>query len=320
MTVPGTSLRFEDPLALPLVLAFLAGALLVAWRGRRNRGGVLFPSLALVPAVRPSLSVRLRWVLVALRVVAATLLIVALARPQLGHATVEIVEQGIDIVLAVDMSSSMTAADFGGGRTRFDGTRSVLRNFILELKEHRVGVVIFAGEAMVLSPLSLDRPAVLKLVEPLEPGRPLRDGTAIGTGLATATNVLRDSRAASRVVILLTDGENNTGEVQPLDAANIARILGIRVYTVGAVPARSSEVDVELMRRISEMNGGKFYRANDEAALLEVYREIEHLERTRVGVRRSTEYEDAYLPFLAAGVVLVLIELLLGASVFRRAP
>ncbi len=312
--------RFRDPEWLVLLLVVVAIAVLVMVRGRSARGGVLFSSLSLLPSLRRSWRMRLRWLLVPLRLAAAVLLVAALARPQVGHAAFETVEQGIDIVVAIDTSSSMSAADFAGGQVRFDGVRAVLRSFIGELKRHRLGVVIFAGEATILSPLTLDRDAVLKLVTPLEPGKLLRDGTAIGTGLATSVNVLRDSQAASRVVILLTDGENNSGQIQPLDAANMARLLGIRVYTIGAVPARSTEVDEALMRRISDLGGGQYYRANDQVGLLDVYREIESLEKTRVGVRRSTEFSDAYLLFLVPGAVLLIIEMLLAATVFRRAP
>ncbi len=318
MTIAGW--RFRDPESLALLVLVLAIALLVVLRGRSSRGGLLFSSLALLPPLRRSWRMRLRWLLVPLRVLAAVLLVVALARPQVGHAALEIVEQGIDIVIAIDTSSSMLATDFAGGQVRFDGVRAVLRSFISELQRHRLGVVVFAGEATVLSPLTLDREAVLKLVTPLQPGKLLRDGTAIGTGIATSVNVLRDSQAASRVVILLTDGENNSGQIQPLDAANMARLLGIRVYTIGAVPARSTEVDEALMRRISDLSGGQYYRANDQVGLLDIYREIESLEQTRVGVRRSTEYSDTYLLFLVPGAVLLIIEMLLAATVFRRAP
>jgi len=295
---------------------------------------VLFSSLALLPPLRRSWRMRLRWILLPLRVLAAVLLVVALARPQVGHAAFETVAQGIDIVLAIDTSSSMSGNDLGS-RNKLEVTKTVVREFLGGLKDHRVGIVIFSGEALVLSPLTLDYEAARRLVAPLEPGKPLRDGTAIGTGLATSVNVLRESQAASRVIVLLTDGENNSGQIQPLDAANMARLLGIRVYTIGAVarpantiPAPTSKptgglglpVDEELMKRIAEMNGGHYYRVSDETALAEVYREVESLEKTRVGVRRSTEYSDTYVLFLVPGAVLLIVEMLLAATLFRRAP
>lgn len=321
MTVTGW--RFRDPEALVLLALVLAAALAVAQRERRAAGGVLFPSLSLLPALGASWRIRLRWLALPLRVLAATLLVVALARPQVGHAAFETVAQGIDIVLAIDTSSSMSGNDLGG-RSKLEVTKGVIREFLGGLKDHRVGIVLFSGEAMILSPLTLDYEAARRLVAPLEPGKLLRDGTAIGTGLATSVNVLRESQSASRVIVLLTDGENNSGQIQPLDAANMARLLGVRVYTIGAVapPAGrgSIPVDEELMKRISAMNEGKYYRVSDATALGEVYREIESLEKTRVGVRRSTEYTDAYLLFLVPGAIFLIIELLLGATLLRRVP
>ena len=320
-----TGWRFRDPESLVLLLLVFAILVIVVLRERGARGGVLFSSLALLPPLRRSWRMRLRWLLVPLRVLAAVLLIVALARPQIGHAAFETVAQGIDIVLAIDTSSSMSGNELGS-RNKLEVTKGVIREFLSGLKDHRVGIVIFSGEAMVLSPLTLDYEAARRLVAPLEPGKPLRDGTAIGTGLATSVNVLRDSQAASRVIVLLTDGENNAGQIQPLDAANMARLLGVRVYTIGAVPAQrpggnlSLPVDEELLKRIAEMNGGQYFRVSDETALAEVYREVESLEKTRVGVRRSTEYSDTYLLFLVPGAVLLIIEMLLAATLFRRSP
>ena len=316
--------RFRDPEPLVLLGLVLAIAALAVARERRSHGGLLFSSLTLLPALRPSWRVRLRWLLVPLRVAAATLLVLALARPQVGHAALETVTQGIDIVLAIDTSSSMGGTDFGG-RSKMEVTKKVVVDFLGTVKDHRIGVVVFSGESLVLSPLTLDYEAATKLVTPLEEGKLLRDGTAIGTGLASSINVLRESQSPSRVIILLTDGENNSGQLQPLDAANMARLLGIRVYTIGAVPPGDVSrgtlpVDEQLMKRIAEMNGGQYYRVTDGTAMAEVYREIERLEKTRIAIRRSTEYTDAYLLFLIPGVVLLIVEMLLGATAFRRAP
>ena len=270
--------RFRDPEPLFLLALVLAIAVLTVARERRPHGGLLFSSLSLLPDVRASWRVRLRWLLVPLRIVAATLLVVALARPQIGHAAFETVTKGIDIVLAIDTSSSMGGTDFGG-RSKMDVTKKVVVDFLGGVKDHRIGIVLFSGEALVLSPLTLDYGATTKLVTPLQEGKLLRDGTAIGTGLATSVNLLRESQAASRVIILLTDGENNMGQIQPLDASNMARLLGIRVYTIGAVPPAdvrrgggSLPVDEQLMRRIAEMNGGQYYRVTDQTAMAEVYR------------------------------------------------
>ncbi|HEY3125910.1 MAG TPA: VWA domain-containing protein, partial [Candidatus Limnocylindria bacterium] len=157
--------------------------------------------------------------------------------------------------------------------------------------------------------------------EPIAAGRPLRDGTAIGTGLATGLNLLRDSTARGKVAILLTDGQNNAGDVLPLDAAEIAKLLGVRLYTIGAVAARSrAEVDEVLMKRMSETTGGLYFRASDETALRDVYREISTLEKARVGTRAFISTEDASVPFAAAGAALLALWFLLTLTVFRRTP
>jgi Ca-activated chloride channel family protein len=157
---------------------------------------------------------------------------------------------------------------------------------------------------------------------PIEAGKILRDGTAIGTGLATAINVLRPSTARSKVVVLLTDGQNNTGDIQPMDAAQMAKLLGVRVYTIGAVPAGrgSGDVDEVLMKNMSGLSGGQYYRVSDETALRNVYKEIEALEKARVGSRGFVETSDATLPFIALGCAFIVLELLLGTTVFRRTP
>ena len=320
------ALRFEDPWLLALLAVVVAGLALVLVRARRPSAGLLFPSLGLVPASRPGWRVRARWVLVALRVAALVLFILALARPQIVRASVQSVSEGIDIVLVVDTSGSMSEAGFGGS-TKIDAVKRVVNDFLGGLRNDRVGIVVFSGEAIVLGPPTLDYVASQKLVAPIDTGT-LAGGTAIGTGLATGINVLRDSAARSKVVILLTDGENNSGDITPLDAANMAKLLAVRVYTIGAVTIRggadsdvsSDTVDEQLMRKIAEDTGGHYYRVSDENSLAEVYREIESLEKSHVGTREFTDYQEAHLAFLALGLAVLFVELALGATVFRRTP
>jgi Ca-activated chloride channel family protein len=320
----GTEVRFDAPWAL-LLLVVVALALALQIRRETHRpGGILFSSLGLLPHARASWRIRLRWLLLPLRVMAATAIILALAAPSVVHASLDVPAEGIDIVVVLDTSSSMSTPDFGG-QSRIDASKRVIHDFLGGLKNDRVGVVIFSAESLVLSPLTLDYPAAQKLVEPIQAGRPLRDGTAIGTGLATGLNILRESNARGKVAVLLTDGENNTGDIQPLDAAQIAKLLGVRLYTIGAVPVgragqRAVDVDEQLMRRMSEMSGGQYYRVSDETTLREVYREIETLEKARVGTRAFISTEDAALPFAAAGAALLVVELLLATTVFRRSP
>jgi Ca-activated chloride channel homolog len=321
-----TSLRFEDPWLLVLLLVVAAGLLLNLLRSRRPGTGILFPPLGLVPLARPGWRVRSRWVLVVLRVVALVAFIVALARPQIVRASVESVAEGIDIVLVLDTSGSMSERGFAGS-TKIEAVKRVVTDFLGGLRNDRVGLVVFSGEAIVLGPPTLDYVASQKLVAPIETGA-LAGGTAIGTGLATGINVLRDSEAKSKVVILLTDGENNSGDITPLDAANMAKLLDVRVYTIGAITVTttadkdvpSDSVDAQLMRKIAEDTGGHYYPVSDENSLAEVYREIETLEKSHVGARDFIDYEEAHLGFLALGIAILFVEVALAATVFRRTP
>ena len=316
----GTEIRFEAPWALALLALVVIAAALELRRERGRGGGVLFSSLGLVPRAHTSWRVRMRWLLLPLRVVAATALIIALAAPSVVQAAFDVPAEGIDIVVVLDTSSSMTTPDLGG-QARIDVVKKVVHDFLGGLTNDRVGIVIFSAESMVLSPLTLDYAAAQRLVEPVAAGRPLRDGTAIGTGLAAGLNLVRESTARGKVAILLTDGQNNAGDVQPSDAAQIAKLLGVRLYTIGAVAARSrADVDETLMKRMSEMTGGLYYRASDETALRDVYREIQTLEKARVGTRAFISTEDASLPFAAAGAAFLALQFVLALTVFRRTP
>lgn len=317
----GLELSFDAPWAFALLALVVLAALFELRRERARPAALLFSSLGLLPPSRASARVRLRWMLLPSRVLALFALITALAAPSIVHASFDVPAEGIDIVIALDTSSSMTSNDFGG-QQRILAAKKVITDFLSGLKNDRAGVVIFSSETMVLSPLTLDYAAAQRLIGTVEPGKTLRDGTAIGMGLAAAINVLRDSTARSKVVVLATDGENNTGDVQPLDAAQMAKLLGVRVYTIGVAPTGkgAGDVDEALMKKMSEMAGGQYYRASDENALRNVYREIEALEKARVGSRGFVETSDASLPFVALGGVLLLLELLLATTVFRRTP
>lgn len=319
----GTNVRFDDPWVFALALVALAGFAVNIRRARASGGGLLFSSVAILPPTRTSLRVRLRWALLPVRVVAVLLLIVALARPLVAHAAIA---EGIDIAIAIDISSSMGAKDFDGA-TRIEGVKKVTHDFIGGLKNDRVGIVAFQAEAVELGPLTLDYAAAQRLADSLEAGGlRLRGGTAIGLGIAGAVDVLRQAVSRSKVVILLTDGENNSGEITPLDAAQVAKLLDVRVYTIGAVPTAvggrqgAIEVDERQMRQISAMTGGEYYRASDKSSLLSIYQGIATLEKSRLGPRGYTDYEELYWPFLAAGATLLMLEVLLSFTVFRRVP
>jgi Ca-activated chloride channel family protein len=318
----GNDITFETPWAFALLAVALVALAFELRRERVRPAGVLFSSLGLLPAARGSWRVRSRWLLLPIRVLGVAALITALAAPQVVEASYEVPAEGIDIVIALDVSSSMIQTDFGG-QSRIDASKRVINDFLSGLKNDRAGIVIFSADALILSPLTLDYTAAQRLIQPVEPGKLLRDGTAIGTGLATALNAVRASTARSKVVVLLTDGQNNTGEIQPLDAAQMAKVLGIRLYTIGAVPSGgrgAGDVDEALMRTMSDLSGGQYYRVSDEAALRNVYREIAALEKARVGSRGFIETRDATLPFIAVGAALLVLELLLATTLFRRTP
>jgi Ca-activated chloride channel family protein len=279
-------------------------------------------SVATALAARPTWRVRLEPALLALRLISVAALIFALARPQRGEASTALEGEGIDIVLAYDVSSSMTQP-FAGTETRLQAAERVLTEFITARENDRVGLVAFQGSSITLSPLTTDYAALAESAR--EAGKlQLRDGTAIGTALGASASVLRSSSATSRIVILLTDGENNEGELQPLAAARIAERLGVRVYTVGILatslqgPQSNINVDEESLRQIAEVTGGTYSRAENAATLAEVYQRIDDLEKTRVEGNEFTRY-DEWAPFvLAAAAAVLALELALRTTLFRR--
>ena len=321
----GASVRFADPIVLAFLVAIPALVALRVVRDRRSRGAVLFSALSILPARRGVWRTRLRPALTVLRVIALVLLVAALARPQVVRAA-EVTAEGIDIAIVLDISGSMTATDFGG-QSRIGAVKRVVHDFVGGLRNDRVGLVVFGSDALLLSPLTLDHKALQDIVEPVDAnGRLVGGATAIGTGLATGLNVLRDSTARSKVAIVLTDGENNSGQITPIDATRAAKLLGVRVYTIGAVPSQQRqrgtvEVDEALMREMAESTGGKYFSASDENALRQIYDDIATLERTRIGVRTEfASYDDVMLPFLLAGVLALVVEVLLGLTLLRRTP
>jgi Ca-activated chloride channel family protein len=323
------SLHFESPYFL-LLLVFLP--VLAWWQFRRRRigGGLTMASVRLVSDLRPTWRVRYRWVLPGLRLLALALLVLALARPQVGQAGSVVPAEGIDIVLALDVSGSMTEATLGE-KTRLDVAKDVLDNFIAGRVNDRLGLVTFRSQSLALSPLTLDYEALQQLVDRADES-PMPDGTAIGLAVADSLNLLRESRARSRVVILLTDGENNRLEVEPLAAARIAGTLKIRVYTIGVVDApseRPSEssmprldmnVNEEALRQMAEVSGGRYYRADSPDTLASIYEEIGNLEKSRVGRERFSAFDERSAVFVVPALALLGLELLLMSTVFRKVP
>ncbi len=323
--------------ASPAWLALLVGLPLAWWWGRgRRRPPLVLPALATAPELPRTWRERLRATPIALRGLAFACGVVALARPQELAAGRPLTTSGIDIVLALDASGSMKAEDFQP-RNRLEVAKAAAVDFVEDRPNDRIGLVTFAGQAVTQTPLTLDHAALENAIQRVEIGR-LTDGTAIGTALATAVNRLRASDARSRVVILLTDGVNNAGEVDPMTAAEAAHALGVRVYTIGVGTTGEApylledprfgrryvqvlvRIDEKTLREIADRTGGRAFRATDPQALSEVYREIDRLERSPLSGRRPVVRLDRYAWFLLPGLGLLLLEGLARGWIFRRLP
>jgi len=313
-------MTFATPLLLTLIPVVAAA---LYWRFRVRPGAkpaLLTADLGMLDAAgrRASWRVRLRWLPTALRGAALLLLLVAAARPQRGLALTFVPEQGIDLVLALDVSGSMLQSTGRNQPTRLEAAKNVVRDFVTTLDGDRVGLVVFQARSLVLSPLTVDRIAAQRAVEATETGL-LPDGTAIGLAAAEGLNLLRNSPARSRVLVLLTDGENNAGDIQPLQAAQLAKSLGVRMYTI-AFTGRGETLDREVLRRMAADTGGASYDASSQDELRKAYDEIGALERSRLGDRRFTRYQEL-APWVAGlAIALLVTEAGLRATVFRRHP
>jgi Ca-activated chloride channel family protein len=324
-------------LASPAWLALLVALPLAWWWARRRRREALvLPALARAGTLPRTWRERLRWAPDALRALAFAGMVLALARPQELAAGRPLTTSGVDIVLTIDASGSMKAEDFQP-RNRLEVAKQAAIDFIAERPSDRLGLVTFAGQAVTQAPLTLDHQAVEGSIRRIEIGG-LADGTAIGTALATAVNRLRVSDARSKVVILLTDGVNNAGQIDPLTAAQTAQALGVRVYTIGVGTTGEApyllddprfgrryvrvvvRIDEDILREVAGRTGGRYYRATDPEALSQVYAEIDRLERSPLSGRRPVARVDRYAWLLAVALGLVVAEGVLRGTLFRRLP
>ena len=323
--------RFEDPQILILLLAIPALMYMYVRRRRQRSAAIRYSDVESLKRADVRHTGRNRHVLFALRIVALAALVVAFSRPQSGVTSETMNTEGIDIVLAIDVSSSMLAEDLEPNR--LEAAKAVAAEFIQDRRDDRIGLVVFAAEAFTQVPLTLDYSVITDLLGQMESGM-IEDGTAVGMGLATAVKRLQASDAESRVVVLLTDGRNNTGEIGPVTAGQMAQALGVRVYTIGAgglgmarVPVgggRYASVKVDIdeasLREVAETTGGQYFRATDREGLSQVYREIDALETTEIEVENFTSYGELFYYPLAAGLLLLLLEVGLGQSVHRILP
>ena len=328
-------MHFASPYYLWLLTLLVPMIGYYVWRTLQGGAAIRISSVAGVVRAPKTVRYYLRHLPFALRAAAFALLVVALARPQDVEQNVRTNTEGIDIMLAIDVSGSMLARDFKPDR--ITAAKEVAGSFIAHRYGDRIGLVAFAGEAFTQSPLTTDQSTLQTLLARIRSGL-IEDGTAIGNGLATAINRLRESEAKSKVIILLTDGVNNQGQIAPLTAAEIAKAQGIRVYTIGVgtegmapYPAidmfgnitfvnQKVEIDEKTLTAISDMTGGKYFRATDKAKLKAIYDEINQLEKSKVEVTEHVSYHELYLAWVLAALGLLLAEFLLANLVLKRIP
>lgn len=329
------NIQFIHPWFFLLLLLIPIGVIYKLFFDKKGRITLKMPSLRALEG-EVSWRGRLRILLPILRIIAFAALVMALARPQSTLKEEEIKAEGVDINLVIDLSSSMLSRDFKPDR--LEVSKRVASEFVSKRKHDRIGLTVFSGEAYTQCPLTTDHRVVQEFLASLKCGI-LEDGTAIGMGLGTAVNRLKDAEAESKVVILLTDGVNNAGYVKPITSAQIAQEFGIKVYTIGVgtkgqalapVSRRANgtfvfdlstvEIDEELLTQISEMTGGKYFRATTAEGLQRIYDEIDRLEKTEIEVTSIKRYSEEFHWFAMIGLIALILELLLRYSVLRTLP
>jgi len=313
--------------------------ILIAWYVRRQvkkTGAIMFSNLTILNRLQPSPKQRLRHVLFILRMVVIALVIIGLARPQSSFKEEEILTEGIDIILALDVSSSMRAEDFKPAN-RLEAAKVVAKEFIEGRTNDRIGMVIFAGRSYTQCPLTLDYGILISFIDNIHIGM-VEDGTAIGMAIANCVNRLRDSKAESKVIILLTDGRNNRGELDPITASQVAQAMDAKIYTIGMGKRGQAlypvddpifgrryvnmlvEIDEPMLKKIADNTNGRYFRATDEKKLKDIFDEIDAMEKTKIEVQEYTRYAELFNWFIIPALVLFLLEIILANTVFRKIP
>ncbi len=330
--------QFASPwlLSLLVVVPILAGW---HWRNRSAKPATMQYAVAgLAKGLPNSWRLGLRPLLTIARLLGISLLVIGLARPQIGHARELIKGEGVEIALALDISGSMASLDFEPDN-RLQASKAVIADFIEERPYDKLGLVIFSNEAFAQSPLTLDHNMLQRSLDQVELASDLglEDGTAIGLGLANAANMLTSSDAESKVVILLTDGVNNAGQIDPITAAEAAKTLGIKVYTIGAgrpgqvpVPVETlfgtqisyqeSQLDEDTLRRVADITGGQYYRAEDSSTLAQIYDEINQLEKSQVEIQVYNQYQEMMIWLVLPALLILVAEMFLRKTIFRTIP
>lgn len=317
------------------LLLLLPVMVFLHWKIRtRRRTDIRVSSLELLRNYSPSFRQRIGWLPLVCRLLAVAMIIVALARPRSSSKGTNVTSEGISIVLAMDVSSSMLAEDLRPNR--IEASKRVASEFIEGRPTDLIGLVVFSGESFSQCPITSDHSVLLNLMDDIKSGV-LEDGTALGEGLATAIARIKDSKAKSKVIILLTDGVNNSGSIAPLTAGEIAKTFGIRVYTIGVgrngtapYPFKTPfgiqyqnvdvQIDEAILQQISEATDGKYFRATDNRKLKSIYAEIDKLEKTKVEVTEFRRYSEEYLPWALIAVLLFAVEILLRYTVLKSLP
>ena len=330
--------RFAYPYLL-LLLAIIP--VMIYWYIRRHRrkkaaATLRYSNLGIEKKVKSTPMKQLRHSLFVFRIVAIALLILAFARPQSGQKEADVQTEGVDIILSMDISSSMLAEDFKP-KNRLEAAKVVAADFIRGRQNDRIGLVVFAAQSFTQCPLTLDYGIVLRFLEEISVGM-IDDGTAIGMAIGNCVNRLKDSKAESKVVILLTDGRNNRGELDPVTAARVAQAFDVRIYTIGAGKRGEAlypyndpimgkryrrmpvQIDEELLKQVADITGGQYFRATDKTSLEQIYAEIGEMEKTKIEVKEYTRYSELFLPYLLAAVIFLLLEILLANTKFRKIP
>jgi Ca-activated chloride channel family protein len=329
---------FKDPWILWFILLVPLGALLSSIR--RTGADFKFSSEEFLVGIKPTLRQRLSRLPILLRAVGLTLIIIALARPQTVLSHTKTISEGVDIVIDLDTSTSMLAEDFKIGNqriNRFDLTKEVVKDFIKKREDDRIALVAFAARAYTVCPLSTDYSWLYDNLDRVRVGM-IEDATAIGSAIASSLNRLRTSKTKSKIIILLTDGINNAGNISPVVAAEAAKALKVKIYTIGVgskglVPYPMKdvygrtvyqnipiEIDEETLKRVADETGGKYYRASDAETLWKIYDDINKLEKSNIERYGYMEYNELFYKFLIPGLIILALEILLSNTIFLKVP
>lgn len=329
-----SNISFLNPGFLYLLFLLIPAIAWYVLKNKTNRAGMKISALEDLISVPHTYKHYLQHIIFGFRVLTVALLIIALARPQSVDKWEDISTEGIDIVMSLDISSSMLARDFKPDR--LEASKELATEFISGRSDDRMGLVVFSGESFTQCPLTTDHAVVINMMRDIKTGI-IEDGTAIGMGLATAINRLKDSKAKSKVIILMTDGVNNMGEIAPVTAAEIAQSFNIRVYTIGVgsrgmapYPVQTPygrqyrsmkvEIDEEVLKAIAEITNGKYFRATDNYQLKQIYQEIDKLEKSKIDVKEFRKKSEEYLLFVIIAGVLLFIEVLVRNTLLKGLP